>query len=162
MPREQLLGAGGDNFAINLLQGIHDFSEYLCIYVHFLGKRSMAFLDSFSHRDMWHKWITNSEESVYDFISPTQIPIGSSPALFRNRNTKASRVHRWTHLLLTVRAKSREYVCASVWAELDLHLLSSQCGSGDPRSSGRHDRTRQPRVTSQLCHSQLSDLNLVC
>lgn len=57
-------------------------TEHLCKYVHFLGKELSNFV-RFSQWDIWHKSVGNSEESVHDYISPTQIAIRSSPTHFR-------------------------------------------------------------------------------
>lgn len=103
-----------------------EFSKYLCKCEHFQGKRFGGFL-GFSPWGMGCKWITLSKESAYDFISPTQIPMRSSPTHFRHKNTKAGRQEAYigAHLSLTVRAaKSCEDACASPWAKF--RPLSSQ------------------------------------
>lgn len=96
-----------------------EFSKYLCKYVHFQGKSFGGFLG-------FSPWGI-SKGSAYDFISPTQIPMRSSPTHFRHKNTKAGRQEAYigAHLSLTVRAaKSCEDACASPWAKF--RPLSSQ------------------------------------
>lgn len=99
--------------------------------------------------------IPRSEEFIYDYISPIQKAMWSSPTPFRERNTKANREKacKGANPSLTVRViESCEHACG---------LNSDLCLHRPQYSSGRHDGARGPGFMSQLCNFQLSDLNVL-